>query len=90
MALTYRVVLTREEDGRYSVSVPALKGCHTWGYNLPHALRMAEEAILGYLESLELDGEAPPADSHQVAFDMGEAPEAYVYRLTVGEATVVA
>ena len=90
MALTYTVVLKREEDGRYSVSVPALKGCHTWGHNLPEALRMAEEAILAYVESLREDGEAPPPDSHQVAFDMGEAREAFVYRVTVVEEAAVA
>ena len=59
MALTYHVVAIREEDGRYSVSVPALPGCHTWGHDLAEAARMAEEAIELYLECLQDDGEEP-------------------------------
>jgi antitoxin HicB len=62
MEATYTVVLRREEDGRYSVSVPALPGCHTWGETLPQALHMVEEAIEGYLEVLEEDGDPWPAD----------------------------
>ena len=47
----YTVVLMREPDGRYSVSVPALPGCLTWGEHLPEALRMAQEAIEAYVQN---------------------------------------
>lgn len=85
MALTYHVVAIREEDGRYSVSVPALPGCHTWGHDLPEAMRMAEDAIRLYLECLAEDGETPPPDRSEIAFDMGEAPEAVVRTIVVEE-----
>jgi predicted RNase H-like HicB family nuclease len=85
MSLTYHVVAIREEDGRYSVSVPALPGCHTWGHNLAEALDMAQDAITLYLECVREDGEIPPEDTGEVAFDMGEAPEAIVRRVTVEE-----
>ena len=88
--MTYTVVLTREEDGRYSVSVPALKGCHTWGENLPHALQMAEEAIQLYLEVVEDDGKAIPPDTSEVTLDMTEATEALIYKLPVREVAAVA
>jgi predicted RNase H-like HicB family nuclease len=42
--MTYTVAVLRESDGRYSVSVPALKGCHTWGDTLPEALSHAQGA----------------------------------------------
>ena len=58
----YTVVLTREEDGRYSVSVPALSGCHTWGDSEEHAIEMAHEAIDLYLEELRASDESPPSD----------------------------
>ncbi len=88
--LTYTVVLTREQDGRYSVFVPALDGCFTWGKTVPHALQMAEEAIQLYLEVLQEDGEPIPRDTRRVSFDMATATEALVYKLTVREAATVA
>ena len=88
--LTYTVVLMREEDGGYSVSVPALKGCHTQGDDLPEALWMTQDAIQGYLAVLEEDGDPIPPDSPQVSFDMAAATEALVYKLTVREAAAVA
>lgn len=90
MEATYTVVLMREEDGGYSVSVPALKGCHTQGDDLPEALEMAKDAIQCYLESLEKHGEAIPGDVNIVTFEWDEGTEALVYRLTVREAVSVA
>jgi len=90
MEATYTVVLMREEDGGYSVSVPALKGCHTEGNTLPEALLMAEDAIRLYLEVLEEDGKPIPPDRPNMRVDMREATEALVYRLTVREAAAVA
>jgi len=87
---TYTVVVKRATDGRYAVSVPALNGLATEGDTLPHALRMAEETILAYLEGLRLVGRTPPPDLSQVPVDLGEATEAAVYKVTVQEATAVA
>ena len=88
--MTYTVVLLRENDGRYSVSVPALKGCHTWGETLPEALRMAEEAIQLHLESLEAHGDPLPPDVQTVAFDLQDATEAVVYKVSIREKATVA
>ncbi len=77
---TYTVVLMREPDGRYSVSVPALPGCLTWGGNLPEALRMAQEAIEAYVGGLRIDGEPVPEDVTRFEVDLGDAMEAVVYR----------
>jgi len=88
--LTYTVVLMREEDGGYSVSVPALKGCHTQGDDLPEALWMTQDAIQGYLSVLEEDGDPIPPDVDTVALDLGDGKEALVYKVTVREAAAVA
>ncbi len=90
MEATYTVVLMRENDGGYSVSVPALKGCHTQGDDLPEALEMAKEAIQCYLESLEKHGEAIPRDVSTVTFEWDEGTEALVYKVSVREAISVA
>ncbi len=83
MVLTYTVVLLREEVGGFSVSVPALRGCHTQGETVPECLDMAREAIRGYVKSLRKHGEAIPEDVSEFPFGLGEALEALVYRVTV-------
>lgn len=88
--MTYTVVLLKERDGGYSVSVLALKGCHTQGDSLPEALDMAKEAIQCHVESLQNHGEPIPPDVDTVAFDWGDATEASVYKVTVAEAVPVA
>ena len=61
----YKVVLERNEDeeGYYTVSVPALPGCVTQGRTKEEALERVQEAIQGYLESLQKDGEPIPEDA---------------------------
>ncbi len=88
--MTYTVVLVREEDGRYSVIVPALNGLATFGNTMPEAFRMAEEAVLLYLDAIQEEGEPIPPDDPHVSVDMTEAAEAFVYKLTVGEEVAVA
>ena len=88
--MTYTVLFVREEDGRYSVHVPALKGCHTWGENLPHAVLMAEEVIALFVESLQERGEVIPEDAAVVPVELGDATEAVVYRLAVKEGVLAA
>ena len=90
MALNYTVVLVREPGGGFSVHVPALRGCHTQGDDVPEALWMAQDAIQGYLSVLEEDGDRVPPDVDTVAFDWGDAREALVYRVTVREEAPVA
>ena len=59
----YTVVLTPElEDGGYSVSVPALPGCHTQGETVEEALANAREAIRLYLEDVIASGEPVPQE----------------------------
>jgi antitoxin HicB len=56
----FEVVLQPEEDGGFSVSVPALPGCHTQGETRDEALEMAKDAIEGYLEVLAKEGRPLP------------------------------
>ena len=64
---TYRIVLIPEDDGGYSVIVPALPGCFTQGDSRQEAMEMAREAIELHLEALRDDGEEIPADQVQIA-----------------------
>lgn len=56
--LKYTVIYTEEPEGGFTVTVPALPGCVTYGKNLKEAGKMAKEAIGLYLESLKAHKEA--------------------------------
>lgn len=65
---TYRVFLTPENKGGFSVVVPTLPGCFTQGETLAEAIENAKEAILLYSESLEEDGQSVPDDSRSLEY----------------------
>jgi predicted RNase H-like HicB family nuclease len=64
---TYRIVLIPEEEGGFSVLVPALPGCYTQGETRDEAKEMAREAIELHLESLRQNGDDIPADAAEIA-----------------------
>jgi len=60
--LSYRITLRKEPEGGYTVLVPALPGCATYGKTVEEAIEMARDATNGYIESLIDDGEAIPVE----------------------------
>ena len=64
--MTYTIELEALEHGGFSVTVPALPGCVTWGETFDHAVAMAREAIELWLENLSENGEPIP-DEHRSA-----------------------
>jgi len=56
----YEVILAREDEGGYSVTVPVLPGCVSQGETREEALAMIREAIEGHLESLQAHGDPIP------------------------------
>ena len=57
----FYVVFEQEQDGGFSVSVPALPGCFSEGDTFEEAMNNIEEAIALYLETKqELDPEWKP------------------------------
>ena len=59
----YKIHLDPEPEGGFTVTVPALSGCVTWGKDYDHALAMAQEAIEGYLEVLAKEGKPIPEEA---------------------------
>jgi predicted RNase H-like HicB family nuclease len=59
-AYTYTVLLQPEPEGGYTVTCPALPGLVTYGATLEEARAMAADAIRGYIECLQEDGEPIP------------------------------
>ena len=66
--LNYRVMLRKEPEGGYTVMVPSLPGCVTFGENIDEAIRMAKEAIELYLESLTEHGEEIPSEENTLEY----------------------
>jgi len=53
--LSYTILLQPEPEGGYTVTVPNLPGCVTYGKDLREAKRMARDAIELYIEDLKAD-----------------------------------
>jgi antitoxin HicB len=49
------------EEAGYLAFFPTLRGCHTWGATCEEAIANAEEALIGYLEALQKNGEPIPS-----------------------------
>jgi predicted RNase H-like HicB family nuclease len=47
-----KVIYHQEEDGRYSASVPALKGCYSWGATIDEARANIREAAEAWFEEM--------------------------------------
>jgi len=50
--MNYRILLREEDEGGYTVIVPSLPGCVTFGETIEEAVLMAREAIELYLETI--------------------------------------
>ena len=67
---TYRITLKKEPEGGYTVTVPALPGCITYGENVDEAILMAEEAIELYIEELQSRNEEVPDDNNALEYSI--------------------
>jgi len=50
-SLGYRITLRKEPERGYTVLVPSLPGCVTYGKTVEEAIDMARDAIAGYIEA---------------------------------------
>jgi antitoxin HicB len=67
-AYRFTVIIERQPEGEYLVSVPALPGCYTEGRTLDAAREMAIDAIRAYCASLLKRGEPIPLESWEEQF----------------------
>ena len=70
MNRTYRINLRKEEEGGYTVFVPSLPGCITYGETVDEAIEMAKEAIELYIEELQDRGDYIPDDSNVLEYSL--------------------
>ncbi len=66
--LSYRILLRKEPEGGYTVTVPSLPGCVTYGDTIDEAIDMAREATQLYIESLKEHGEEIPTEEDTLEY----------------------
>lgn len=62
--LNYTAVFQKEPEGGYTVFIPILPGCVSYGNNLEEAKKMIGEAIVLYVESLSEHHEEVPTEEN--------------------------
>jgi predicted RNase H-like HicB family nuclease len=62
----FTVMLHPEPEGGFTVTVPALPGCVTYGRTVAEAKRMAADAIDGFLECLRAHGDPLPEGDYLI------------------------
>ncbi len=63
-------MLRKEPEGGYTVIVPSLPGCVTYGSTIDEAIEMAKEAIELYIESLKRHGEDIPTEKGTLEYNL--------------------
>lgn len=63
--MRYRVLIDQDEDGVFVAEVPSLPGCISQGTTREEVLANIQEAISGYIESLEAHDEPIPPSIHE-------------------------
>jgi len=59
--MKFAVVLQKDEDSEYGVTVPDVPRCFSAGTTVTEALESVEQALAFHLEGLVVDGEEPPS-----------------------------
>jgi predicted RNase H-like HicB family nuclease len=68
MERRFKIVLEwNEDEGGYTVTVPALPGCITQGNTREEAVERAQEAIEGFIEALKIIDEPIPESDVEIA-----------------------
>ena len=70
---SYKIHLHKEPEGGYTVIVPALPCCITYGENVDEAIEMAREAIELFIEELKERGEEIPDDRNTLEYSLNLA-----------------
>ncbi len=65
---TYKILLHKETEGGFTVTVPALPGCITYGENVDEAIAMAKETIELSIEDLQERKEVIPDNSNTLEY----------------------
>jgi predicted RNase H-like HicB family nuclease len=79
--MKYPVLIHKDPDSDYGVTVPDLPGCFSAGATFEDALQNVQEAILTHLEGLLLDNESIPSPSSMEKLMLGRQEPGTVWAL---------
>ena len=79
----YTVVLERNDEGGYTVTVPALKGCITQGDTFAEAIENAREALQCHIEGLAILSKRIPVDIKTIRLGTETSDEIFVVKIKV-------
>ena len=68
--LNFKVLLKKEPEGGFTVLVPSLPGCVTYGDTVDESIANAKEAIELYIESLKAHGEEIPTEENMLEYTL--------------------
>lgn len=68
--MNYRILLRKEPEGGYTVVVPSLPGCVTYGETIEEAIAMAKEAAELYISSLKAHNEEIPTEEGTLEYTL--------------------
>ncbi len=68
--LNYKILLRNEPEGGYTVMVPSLPGCVTFGDTIEESIKCAKDAIQLYIESLIEHGEEIPTEEKTLEYTL--------------------
>ncbi|HEK85200.1 MAG: type II toxin-antitoxin system HicB family antitoxin [Candidatus Saccharicenans sp.] len=68
--LRYKIALRKEPEGGYTITVPSLPGCVTYGEIIEEAIKMARQAIELYIESLQAHNEEIPTEDDALEYTL--------------------
>jgi len=73
--MKYSITIRQDEDGVFVASCPALPGCWSQGDTREEAVANITDAITGYIESLQKNGDPvpPPITQEIVEIDIRRA-----------------
>ena len=68
--LNFKILLKKEPEGGFTVFVPSLPGCITYGDTVDESIANAKEAIELYIESLKAHGEEIPTEENMLEYTL--------------------
>ncbi|MEN6544553.1 MAG: type II toxin-antitoxin system HicB family antitoxin [Armatimonadia bacterium] len=82
--MRYTVMLRPEPEGGFTVLIPALPGCISYGETVEEALAAAEEAMICHLGALKAMGKRAPKEGEILKLPAAEVTGTLlVYRLNI-------
>jgi antitoxin HicB len=66
----FKILLKKEPEGGFTVLVPSLPGCITYGDTVDESILNAKEAIELYIESLQAQGEEIPTEENMLEYTL--------------------